>query len=313
MTVGSSQITSLINDMVPQLEVSSVSRDRSLIDFIDANTPSATAIGDSYDWHYNPTGNTSATSFAEGDATLVNVPQTRVPATIPWKNHRVTHRFYMSALEDAMDVWQGLGTLFEQEMQADFEDLITDMNTAAYGSGSGNDLNGLAYWIVGSGTVGGVSITTYSGWAASVTGSVGALAEADVQSTLATLFAAGKRARIGVILGNKTVVNILGNLLDTSLVPYAQVNEGANTSLNALGGFTGVYYEGIPVIAMPSYTAQRLDFLDLSTWRWVTKRPFTTAPFQPGDADDIYSSTTWRGNLVCLAPFKNGALTGITS
>ena len=308
--VITSQLTSLLNQFVPQVRVDAVERKSALYNMFPKQT---VAGGDGIKWKVNTAGNTSASSFGESEVEQVAGRQTNAAASLGWRGYRVVMRLTNFAIEDAGGNAYIIGDLVGDELKGAFKDLMNDLEAGIYSDGTGNgslDITGLQAAISATGTYAGIDRAVTTLWQSHVTGSVGALAEADVQTTLLNLRSAARSGTPNVILANATVFNILGNLLDANRRPVVAQSDGPG--LHFAGGFTTLSYEGLTVVQVPSYTAQRMDIIDTSMFGIKIIRDFTTKPWKD-DNDDITSTMSWRGNLYNLNPGQSGTLTGITS
>ena len=308
--VITTQLTDHLNELVPQVKVDAVERKSALYNLFAKSTQ---AGGDSYNWRVNSAGNSSASSYAESEVEQVAGRQTQAKATLAWKGYRAIMRLTRFAMEDAGGSAYIVGDLVQSEVEGAFRDLLNDIEDGIYSDGTGNssaDITGLQAAIASTGTYAGIVRSGATYWQSHVTGSVGALAEADVQTTLLNLRGSTRKGMPTHILCNPTVFNILGNLLDANRRPVIAQSDG--DALHFAGGFVTLSYEGLTVVQVPGYTAQRMDIIQLPNFAIKIIRDFTTDPFR-NDNDDITAPMTWRGQLINHHSGQSGTLTGITS
>ncbi len=229
-------------------------------------------------------------------------------------------------------------------------DALDSIGTIYYGTGAGDDFEGLAAIVddgTSVGTYGGQSRTTYSQIAATVTASGGSLTLLKMATMMASVSASGSSMqRPTLLVSNETI----WNLYETLLTPTVQANYNAEgypvvtadsmpgRALRGTQGFNSLTYRGVPLVADEKATAQTLFFLNENYLDWYKltdgdlqqiRKPGTVvegvysdgalSPFQwRGWLDPVnnYGKVTQLlalGNFVSFQPRRQGKLTGITT
>jgi hypothetical protein len=235
-------------------------------------------------------------------------------------------------------------------MESAQDDMIDDLGDIFYGSGSGNDPDGLKN-IVDDGTVqstwGGQSRTTYSTLNADVSSAVGELT-IDVMAASIDAISIGNQYPT-VAITTKTVYSIIERLLFPTL--SSNVSLGTRGRLTRRGwmsgeggldgkfGFTAISYRGIPIVADDKCTSGYLYWLNENSLWWAslphpvhgtvnlgnsTINSVSDAPSgnhgicwtglkEPVNADGQTGQFLLYGQMICDAPRLNALDYGITS
>ncbi len=167
-------------------------------------------------------------------------------------------------------------------MQSAAQDLLDNIGTAFYGSGTGDACDGLDK-IVDDSTVAanyaGLARATYAALNADVTSSVGSI-------TLDTIGNSIDAATVGseepdIIITTKTLWRALEDLLFPSIMASygaagskrGKVNRlgdvGAGQTLTALAGYTAIYYRGIPIVKDAKCTSGDIYYLNRKFTYWT--------------------------------------------
>ena len=139
---------------------------------------------------------------------------------------------------------------------------------------------------------------------------VGTLTEAAMQNMLDSIEEAGGESA-NLIITSFGVRRALINLLST--------NKRIYDTIDLTGGFKGLSYNGIPVVAdrfCPANTMYMLNTKDfvlhqLCDWQWPTGDDGKVLRQVPGKP--VYTATLVKyAELICARPYAQGAITGIT-
>ena len=225
--------------------------------------------------------------------------------------------------------------LMKLQIQSDTEDMADDLGTIFYNGGS--NILGLAQ-LVDDGnttpTIGGQSRSTYTTLASTVTASGGTVSLAKLD-TLWNAVTSGTQ-KPTIIVTTEAIFSLIGQLFN----PMQRINTTASTvkgGLKAEGGFTGIEYRGVPIIAdekCPSGTLFMLNenFIDFYALPYYSAKAVQYKSQMKGNDYDApvglgFSWTDWiipsnsasvvghiyfGGQFVCSNPKRQGKLTGIT-
>ena len=229
--------------------------------------------------------------------------------------------------------------LMKLTIQSDTEDMADDLGTIFYADGTGNsskDPLGLSA-LVDDGsavaTIGGLSRSTYTTLASTVTSSSGTLTLAKVD-TLWTSVTSGAQ-KPSVIYTTETVYNLFGQLLR----PQERINKdiGVMKGMQGGTGFTGLNYMGKAVVAdekCTSGTFQMLNenYLDFYALPYYDAQPVAykgqiegndyEAPMglgfswsgwiKPANSASVVGHIYFGGQFITTNPKRHGKLTAIT-
>jgi hypothetical protein len=266
------------------------------------------------EWPVNYSGNASAGSYVPGDPEVAAGKQAYKEAKLTWKGSRVIVKLSSDIEDQATVNSHAVADLVARESVNAAEDLTRSEETQSYGDGTGNsskDMDGIMSFGKATGSYAGLDMGTYTWWAGTTDASGGALALADMRAVLDTL--AGKPNPVPCDLGicGATVFGFLRTLLDTKFT-YDPLAWETLKGSSQYAGFQMLPFEGMTIVRIPGYTAQRIDFLVSSDIKLRTIRELTVKG--PVDDADMWKWTiTRRRNMVCRAPWRQGSMTGITS
>ena len=134
-----------------------------------------------------------------------------------------------------------------------------------------------------------------------------------MQDSLLALRGAARKGKPTHMLVGPTVFKNFGNLLAAGKqVSVTQQDIPSLAGLKYEGGFRALSYEGMPIVEVPGYTAQRYDIIQLEDWHIDTIRPFTPDPIEL-DGDDYTTKITHGCQLVCENTARQAYGTGISS
>jgi hypothetical protein len=291
-----------------------------------------------FQWNVKTSGNTTAGSFAES-ATLSTAGaagRDRVTGNIA--------RYYATIAVDGLIEAKAAGQAYDQfndilmeEADGAIEDILDDMNSDLITSGSVSDVNGVVYYNATSASLdsGGTVLTGtelaavnakygdktraayYSSYInTAATASLTFAMMDDVHQNLVDV----RNSRYNQIWTSETQLMNYENLLrlSGSSVQYVDANVGDRR-------FKALLYAGRPVVGIPGYKNDRMDFVRSSDWEyWYVpqvskdeqgreiKGIFKVEPISKTTDDTTFAVITY-GNLVCKNPFKQGALIGLDS
>lgn len=242
--------------------------------------------------------------------------------------------------------------LIDTELKSTAQDMADDIGTLFYGNGTGNggkDFLGLGA-LVDDGTnvasIGGLSRSTYTGLASTVTASGGTLTLAK----MSTLYNAISSGSVTPTLGLTTeaIFALYESLLNPQERIVKEVSKMSKKG-NSMGkagspglvggtGFTGLYFKGVPILADEKCTSGALimineDFLDFYAVPVATAQAikYGSVDIQGNDYEGAmglgFSWSGWKkslnqatvvgdiylgGQFITTNPKRHGKLTGIT-
>lgn len=231
--------------------------------------------------------------------------------------------------------------LMKLTIQSDTEDMADDLGTIFYADGTGNsgkDPLGLAALVDDGNSVasiGGLSRSTYSTLASTVTASSGTLTLAKVD-TLYSAVTSGAQAPTAIFT-TETIFNLYGQLLR----PQERITKMASKIKGGLSGTTGFQsldYNGKPVIQDEKCTSGAFimlneDFVDFYALKFSTAKMDVAYKSQiegndydapvglgfswsdwivPANAGAVVGHLYFGGQFVTSNPKRHGKLTGIT-
>lgn len=229
--------------------------------------------------------------------------------------------------------------LMKLEIQSATEDMADDIGTLLYADGTGNgskDPLGLAA-IVDDGnsvaTIGGLSRSTYTTLQSTVTASSGTLTLAKMDTLWINVSSGAQKPT--VMPTTEAVFNFYGQLLR----PQERIvkETGKVKGMRGGTGFTGLDFNGVPVIADEKCTAQTLIFLNEDFVQWYALPYFTAKPISyksqiegndyeaplglgfswsdwivPANSASVVGHIYCGGQLITNNPKRHGKLTGIS-
>ena len=283
--------------------------------------------------------NNTGTSFSGFDTFSTAATNNRVKMEFGPKFYQITCALPGDELSVA-DTEDKVLDLMKLTIQSDTEDMADDLGTIFYSDGTGNsnkDPLGLAA-LVDDGnavsTIGGLSRSTYSTLASTVTASSGTLTLAKMD-TLHAAVASGS-IKPTAWYTTETVFNLYGQLLR----PQERINKEASKMKGMTGGtgFTALEYNAKPVLMDEKCTSGMLaalneNFLDFYAVSWHTGKAIAykgqiegndyDAPVGlgfswsdwiiPANAGSVVGHVYFGGEFITTNPKRHGKLTGITA
>lgn len=230
--------------------------------------------------------------------------------------------------------------LMETEIESNMQDLADTMGTDLYGNNTGTDKILGFIDLVDDGTtqatIGGLSRSTYTTLAGTVTASGGALTLAKMATLLSAVRSGAQKPTIGIT--DESTWDLYQQLLQ----PQERINKDVSMVKGLKGGtgFVGLNYSGFDVVADEKCTSGVLffineDFLDVialpntsggkralpfkssikgNDYSKVKGLGFTWSDWIiPSNQDALIGHIYWGGQVVTNNPKRHGKLTGITT
>jgi hypothetical protein len=261
-----------------------------------------TGVGEGVRWPVRYAGNTSAGSYAEGDSGAGAGNQGFKKAFLTWKLNKV--EVEVSGLAQAIGDNGGMIVpALRTELDLGLSDVRGNINTQLMSDGAGNsgkDITGLFAAIADTGTYAGLDRGTYTWWKSYVNANGGTprnLTEELMRDVKTTVEARG--GRVNAIYTGSKQWYAYGDILRTE---RRQVNPTTLT-----GGYQALDFEGVPLIKVPGYDTNRMDFVDEDLLEYVVLKDFEAKPMaKTKDSDVIW--VTHYSQLVCRNPYRMGSL-----
>lgn len=253
--------------------------------------------------------NTTAASYAGYDQLDTSAQQPFANAAFNNKQYAVS--ITISGAEETKNRGDAeiLDLLSGLEMNAR-ESLFNQMSTDSFGTGTANGgkvLDGLDLQIDSTGTLGGISQTSFSWWASTEDAMGGVLTLAQMRNTYNDITQGDPSDGADFIVTTQSIHEAYEGLLQPDM-RFASTAKGD-------GSFQNLLFRGTPVFFDPACVAQTMYFANEKylQLRVQTGRNFKMTEFvRPANQDARVAQVLWMGNLVTLARRKNGKITGIT-
>lgn len=282
--------------------------------------------------------NTTGTSFRGFDTFSTAATDNRVYMEYTPAFYQITCALPGDELSVA-DTEEKVLNLMKLTIQSDTEDMADDLGTIFYADGTGNgskDPLGLGA-IVDDGTnvanIGGLSRSTYSTLASTVTASGGTLSLAKIDTLWSNVTSGTQKPTAAYV--TEEVYNLYGQLLR----PQERINKDAGTMKGLVGGtgFTALDYTGKPVIMDEKCTAETFIFLNENYVDWYALPFYGAKPIAyksqvkgndysapmglgfawsdwiiPANAGTVVGHVYFGGQFITTNPKRHGKLTSIT-
>lgn len=230
------------------------------------------------------------------------------------------------------------------EIEGASHDMADDIGTILYADGTGNSSKnflGLGAHVDDGNSVasiGGLSRSTYTTLASTVTASGGSISFAKMATLYNAITSGSQKPTIG--LCDETVFSLIESLFTPQERIAKPVSRVAGRTQGLVGetGYTGLIYKGFPIVADEKATAQTLFFLNEDYLDWHALPVFGTEPvryknqiegndysnvlglgfswsgwIKPSNSATMIGHIYLGGNLVGWNPKRHGKLTGVTS
>ena len=259
-------------------------------------------VGEGVRWPVRYAGNSSAGSYGEGDTAAGAGNQGFKKAFLTWKLNKV--EVEVSGLAQAIGDNGGMIVpALRTELDLGLSDMRGNINTQLMSDGTGNsgkDITGLYAAIADTGTYAELDRGTYTWWKSYVSANGGterALTEELMRDVKTAVEARGGRVR--AIYTSSKQWYAYGDILRTE---RRQMNPTTLT-----GGYQALDFEGVPLIKVPGYDTNRMDFVDEELLEYVVLKDFEAKPMaKTKDSDVIW--VTHYSQLVCRNPYRMGSL-----
>jgi hypothetical protein len=282
--------------------------------------------------------NTTGGSFRGFDALSTSATDNRAKMEFAPSFYQITCALPGDELSVA-DTEDKVLDLMKLTIQSDTEDAADDLGTMFYADGTGNsgkDLLGLAA-LVDDGnavaTIGGQSRSTYSTLASTVTASSGTLSLAKMDTLWSAVTSGNQKPT--AIYTTETVFNLFGQLLR----PQERIMKdvGVMKGMKSGTGFSGLSFNGVPLLADEKCTSGSLiflneDFVDFYALPFYGAKPVKysgqiegndyQAPVGlgfswsdwiiPANSASVVGHIYFGGQFITRNPKRHGKLTGIT-
>jgi hypothetical protein len=266
-----------------------------------------------YKIHYG--GNSSVSTYAEGDALGVAGSQSYLTANFPEKHYRAT----ISITGHVYDQTQGGNqtAVFFDQAEKEFtyatKDLVDLITTDMLGTGVTAPV-GIQGIVDSAGTLAGIDPNTYTWWAAYENTSSTTIAVADIDTALQNVRDPEYAANINLILtSHKQMMKakgVFGNPGQTSNSVRTLVSAGGYV-MN-LVDYTNMAVGGIPVIPLRDLTNSIWMGVEREQIEIATQRPLNVVPLAKNDDSDRWLMT-WAGGLTTRNRMKAFKLTGFSA
>ena len=309
MTVALATIPALINEVFDPVFAEILQRNT----FFLSRMPVAGSTAERLKWRVHISGNDSAGSYGEQDALGTAGRQDYITAELEWKLNKVLVE--VTGLAQAVSEGEGfVRNLLQNELTEALPDLQEEINTQLLSDGTGNankDLTGIYAAIddgTDVGTYAGIDRTVQTLWQSYRNDNAGggnrALTLALMRDVKRTVEAHPRKGRVTAIYCGDALWDAYGALLIGSTENKRQYNDNIQT---LEGGWKSLGFEGVPVIKVPGYAANRMDFVDERWWTYYILRNFVTEQLaKTRDVDTFY--TKHYSQLRCKDPHKQGTL-----
>lgn len=184
------------------------------------------------------------------------------------------------------------------------------INTTFLGTGA----SCLQQWVDSTTTCAGVNRTTYSAFGAAETAVSGVLTLESMDDLVETVTSGDRQAPINELewwFPANQITNyrrLSGVSGARAVVPEMSVVNGGNLDL----GYTSYSHQGIPIRMIPDLTTTVVCLIHKPDWYVQEKRSLQLVE-KPYSGDGSLFALSWRGDLICQAPQKQGKLTGLTA
>lgn len=283
--------------------------------------------------------NTTGTSFRGFDTFSVNATDNRQYMEFTPAFYQITCALPGDELSVA-DTEDKVLDLMKLTIQSDTEDMADDLGTIFYADGTGNnskDPLGLAALVDDGNSVssiGGLSRSTYSTLASTVTASSGTLTLAKVDTLWSNVTSGAQKPT--AIYTTETVFNLYGQLLR----PQERIMKEASRMKGMTGGtgFTALEYNAKPIIQDEKCTSGAFIMVNENFVDWYGLPFFNAKPVSyksqiegndydapiglgfswsdwivPANAGSVVGHIYFGGQFITTNPKRHGKLTGVTA
>jgi hypothetical protein len=267
-------------------------------------------------WRVHISGNTSRGSYGEIDGLGTAGNQGYTTAELAWKLNKILVE--ITGLARAVSEGEGfVRNLLQNELEEALPDLQEQLNTELLSDGTGNggkDLTGIKAMIDD-----GTDVAIYAGidrgvqplWASYCNRNGGvnrALTLALMRDVKRTVESHPRNGKVTAIYCNEALWDTYGSLLIGSTESKRVYQDNIST---LSGGWQSLGFEGVPVIKVPGYPGNRMDFADERWFTYFILRNFVTEQLaKTKDVDTFF--TKHYSQPRCKDPYKQGSLRDLT-
>lgn len=267
-------------------------------------------------WKINYAGNDSVGSYGELDNFGTAGEQAYTTATLPWSLSKGV--IQVSGL--AQRVSEGPNSIIDAvttETEQTMKDLARNINLQMLSDGQAN-LNGARAELNAGDDITGIqaaiddgsSIVTYANinrstnpwWKSFV------LANGGVNRPLTEELMFQVYNEITVRSGKITHILCSPNLFTRYGRLLVQERRQVNPGMELVGGFQTLSFNGIPVVAVPDYEENRMDFIDMDNIEYNMLKELSVEPRDPGSFDAARFFMSIYHQLVVKDPYRMGSL-----
>lgn len=309
MTVAIDSIPALINEIFDPIFAEVLQRNTFMLSRFGVKGSTAERLK----WRVHTSGNNSRGSYGELDNLGTAGQQGYITAELPWKLNKILVE--VSGLAQAISAGEGFVVdLLQNELEEALPDLQEEINTQLLGDGTGNsskDITGITACIDD-----GTDVATYAGINRGTQpllasyrndnagGGNRALTMAMMRDVKRTVEDFPRKGRVSAIYCGTALWDTYGVLLKGTNDNNRMFND--NIQILA-GGYQALSFEGVPVINVPGYPANRMDFVDERWFTYYILRNFTTEKLAKTKDVDTYFIKHYS-QLRCKDPYKQGCL-----
>lgn len=275
-SVTAAQLHAVIADIGPQVVADAVTRSSKLYDMIqhvDASDPKGVV------WQARGTANTSAAAFTPGGSLPSPSASTLARAYLPWGNYASLVSFNSKQL---LQIPMVAGTerylvdMTMEQLEECARSLKTVINTDSISGNATDKIVGICTAIDDTGTYAEVDRASVTAWACYVAANSGSGRNLTV-SIMDTAFDSFVNTKMGntenmVILTSNTQESVMRGFSTGAVTPAPQVIVGPDGNLPygvpKVLSHARIFFRDIPVVAIPGYTAGRVDFVSLDGLRF---------------------------------------------
>lgn len=309
MTVSISSIPALINEVFDPIFAEILQRNTFFMSRFRVRGSTAEKIK----WRVHTSGNNSRGSYGELDNLGTPGMQGYITAELQWKLNKILVE--VSGLAQAISAGEGFVVdLLQNELEEALPDLQEEINSQLLSDGTGNggkDITGIQAMIDD-----GTDVATYAGinrgtqplWQSYRNDNSGggnrALTMALMRDVKRTVESHPRNGRVSAIYTGAALWDTYGVLLKGT----DDDNRSFNDNIMVLaGGYQALSFEGLPVVNIPGYPANRMDFVDERWFEYYVLRNFVTEQLaKTKDVDTFF--TKHYSQARCKDPYKQGVL-----
>lgn len=299
-SVDVSYLSSLFQEQAPQQFADATDRTSGLLDLFQ-RTPISDPRGPRW---WVKTAGTTASRIADGGTYPSATRTTQSQASLTWGEYIVT----IELTKRAQDELNAGRLTVMAELMAQYEDgvreIVDQINTDLLGGTNANGITGIQQMVLDDNTYAGIdrtSVTNFAAYSNDNTGTPRSLTLAlmdDVHDNLVD----ANLGSYNAILTSQTIMDVYTGLSSGNGAPAspAQYTTPLDNAQTFIAGYSRAFYKGRPVIALPGYATDRMDFVDLAAsdgFGIEELRPITVDELPPANG-------TARWAITCVLQAK---------